>query len=155
MDFETSHFGKMNIWPVEHFFNIVFVLTFGRDSYCIQQSRPKVRTNMLKKCSTGQRFIFPKWLATKSILLWHQFTSPKTFRALRNEWSRVNVVLTNEEKKSNLWGAIFMGHISNGLQLVDSEFSFLIRWLWFSKVHISYVCELWTLADTPVAWALL
>ena len=59
------------------------------------------------------------------------------------------------KKKSNLWGAIFMGHISNGLQLVDSEFSFLIRWLWFSKVHISYVCELWTLADTPVEWALL
>ena len=31
---------------VEHFFNI-FVLTFGRDCYCIQQSCPKVRTNML------------------------------------------------------------------------------------------------------------
>ena len=25
-------------------------------------------TNMLKKCSTGQSFIFPKWLVTKSIL---------------------------------------------------------------------------------------
>ena len=35
-----------NLWPVEHFYNI-FVLTIGRDCYCIQQSRPKVRTNML------------------------------------------------------------------------------------------------------------
>ena len=28
MDFVTKHFGKMNLWPVEHFYNI-FVLTFG------------------------------------------------------------------------------------------------------------------------------
>ena len=28
MDFVTSHFGKMKLWPVEHFCNI-FVLTFG------------------------------------------------------------------------------------------------------------------------------
>ena len=41
MDFVTSHFGKMKLWPVEH-----FVLTFWRDCYCIQQSRPKVRTNI-------------------------------------------------------------------------------------------------------------
>ena len=64
MDFVTSHFGKMKLWRVEHFHNI-FVLTFGRDCYCIQQSRPKVRTNMLWKCSTGQSFIFPKWLCYK------------------------------------------------------------------------------------------
>ena len=57
----------MKLWPVEHFYNI-FVLTFGGDCNCIQQSRPKVRTNMFKKCSTGQRFIFPKWLVTKFIL---------------------------------------------------------------------------------------
>ena len=38
------------------FFNI-FVLTFGCDCYCIQQSRPKVKTNMLWKCSTRQ-FLF-------------------------------------------------------------------------------------------------
>ena len=37
---------KLQLCRVEHFFNI-FVLTFGRDCYCIQQSRPKVRTNML------------------------------------------------------------------------------------------------------------
>ena len=30
----------MKFWPVEHFYN-KFVLTFGRDCYCIQQSRPK------------------------------------------------------------------------------------------------------------------
>ena len=35
----------MQLCQVEHFFNI-FVLTFGRDCYCIQQSRPKARTNM-------------------------------------------------------------------------------------------------------------
>ena len=32
MDFVTSHFGKMNIWPVEHFYNM-FVLTYGRDCW--------------------------------------------------------------------------------------------------------------------------
>ena len=37
MDFVTSHFGKMNLWPVEHFFNI-FVLTFGCVCYCTQQT---------------------------------------------------------------------------------------------------------------------
>ena len=35
MEFVTSHFGKMNLWPVEHFYN-TFILTFGRDCYCIQ-----------------------------------------------------------------------------------------------------------------------
>ena len=67
MDFVTIHFGKMNLWPVEHFYNI-FVLTFGWVCYCTQQTHPKVRTKLLKKCSTGQRFIFPKWIVTKSIL---------------------------------------------------------------------------------------
>ena len=38
MDFVTSHFGKMSLSPVEHFYNI-FVLTFGRDCYCIQLVR--------------------------------------------------------------------------------------------------------------------
>ena len=56
-NFERSHFGKMKLWRVEHFHNI-FVFTFGRDCYCIQQSRPKVKTNMLWKCSTRQSFIF-------------------------------------------------------------------------------------------------
>ena len=37
MDFVTSHFGKMKLWRVEHFYNI-FVLTFGCDCYCIQLS---------------------------------------------------------------------------------------------------------------------
>ena len=40
--FETSHFGKMNLGPVEHFFNIL-VLTFGSVCYCTQQTHPKVR----------------------------------------------------------------------------------------------------------------
>ena len=44
--FKECHFGKMKLWQVEHFHNI-FVFTFGRDCYCIQQSRPKVKTNML------------------------------------------------------------------------------------------------------------
>ena len=54
----------MKLWRVEHFYNI-FVFTFGRDCYCIQQSRPKVKTNMLWKCSTRQSFIFPKWHSFK------------------------------------------------------------------------------------------
>ena len=61
---QQSHFRKMKLWRVEHFYNI-FVLTFGRDCYCIQQSRPKLRTNMLWKCSTRQSFVFPKWLCYK------------------------------------------------------------------------------------------
>ena len=67
MNFVTSHFGKMNLWPVEHFCYI-FVLTFGWVCWVQWQSHPKVRTNMLKKCSIGKRFIFPKWIVTKSIL---------------------------------------------------------------------------------------
>ena len=54
----------MKLWQVEHFHNIL-VFTFGRDCYCIQQSRPKVKTNMLLKCSTCQSFIFPKWHSFK------------------------------------------------------------------------------------------
>ena len=53
------NFGKMQLCRVEHFFNI-FVFTFEHDCYCIQQSRPKVRTNMLYKCS-----IFPKFTSFK------------------------------------------------------------------------------------------
>ena len=40
------NFRKVKLWDVEHFWTL-FVFTFGRDYYCIQQSRPKVRTNML------------------------------------------------------------------------------------------------------------
>ena len=57
MDFATSHFGKMNLWPVEHFFKI-FVLTFGWVCWVQYQTHPKVRSNILKKCSTGQRLPF-------------------------------------------------------------------------------------------------
>ena len=35
----------MELWRVEHFYNI-FVSTFGRDYYFIQQSHPKVKTNI-------------------------------------------------------------------------------------------------------------
>ena len=31
----------MNLWPVEHFYNYIFVLTFGRDCYFIQQGEDK------------------------------------------------------------------------------------------------------------------
>ena len=40
MDFVTSHFGKMNLWPVEQFYNI-FVLTFGRDCYLFSNHAQK------------------------------------------------------------------------------------------------------------------
>ena len=61
---KECHFGKMKLWRVEHFWTL-FVFTFGRDCYCIQQSHPKVKTNMLWKCSTRQSFIFPKWHSFK------------------------------------------------------------------------------------------
>ena len=61
----------MKLCRDEHFHNI-FVFTFRRDCYCIQQSRPKVKTNMLWKCSTCQSFIFPKWYSFKIGTLTHE-----------------------------------------------------------------------------------
>ena len=54
----------MKLWQVEHFYNI-FVFTFGRDCWIQYQSCPKVKTNVLWKCSTRQSFIFPKWHSFK------------------------------------------------------------------------------------------
>ena len=48
MDFVRSHFGKMNLWPVEHFLSI-FVITFGWVCCCTCCTHLKVMTNMLKK----------------------------------------------------------------------------------------------------------
>ena len=56
IDFVRSHFGKMNLWAVEHYF---FSL-WGTSS-------TTGTTKWGKKCSTGQRFIFQKWLLIKSI----------------------------------------------------------------------------------------
>ena len=50
----------MKLWRVEHFWTL-FVFTFGRDCYCIQQSPPKMKTKSVQKCSTRQSFTFPKW----------------------------------------------------------------------------------------------
>ena len=33
MDFVTSHFGKMNLWPVEHFFQHIIVTYANNDQY--------------------------------------------------------------------------------------------------------------------------
>jgi hypothetical protein len=54
----------MTLWHVEHFWTL-FVFTFGRDCYCIQQSRPKMKTKSVQKCSTCQSFTFPKWHSFK------------------------------------------------------------------------------------------
>ena len=35
------NFGKVKLWDFGHFWTL-FVFTFGRDCYCIQQSRPKI-----------------------------------------------------------------------------------------------------------------
>ena len=61
---KECHFGKMKLWRVEHFWTL-FVFTFGRDCYCIQQSRPKMKTKSVQKCSTRQSFTFPKWHSFK------------------------------------------------------------------------------------------
>ena len=53
------NFGKVKLWDVEHFWTLFF-FTFGRDCYCIQQSRPKMKTKSVQKCSTSQSFTFPK-----------------------------------------------------------------------------------------------
>ena len=44
------NFGKVKLWDVEHFWTL-FVFTFGRDCYCIQQSRPKMKTKSVQKLS--------------------------------------------------------------------------------------------------------
>ena len=50
MDFVRSHFGKMKLWPVEHFFeNICHYFWVGLLLHQHQQTHPKVMTNMLKK----------------------------------------------------------------------------------------------------------
>ena len=58
------NFGKVKLWDVEHFWTL-FVFTFGRDCYCIQQSRPKMKTKSVQKCSTRQSFTFSKWHSFK------------------------------------------------------------------------------------------
>ena len=58
------NFGKVKLWDVEHFWTL-FVFTFGRDCYCIQQSRPKMKTKSVQKCSTSQSFTLPKWHSFK------------------------------------------------------------------------------------------
>ena len=60
---KECHFGKVKLWDVEHFWTL-FVFIFGRDCW-IQQSRPKVKTKSVQKCSTCQSFIFPKWHSFK------------------------------------------------------------------------------------------
>ena len=54
----------MKLWHVEHFWTL-FVFTFRRDCYCIQQSRPKMKTKSVQKCSMCQSFTFPKWHSFK------------------------------------------------------------------------------------------
>ena len=84
MGFVTSHFGKMKLWPVEHFYNI-FVLTFVSDCYCIQQSRPK-----------GQSFIFPKWLCYKI----------HTLAVLLSKFKNIRSKLFAVYRTSNFWWAV-------------------------------------------------
>ena len=95
MDYVRSHFGKMNLWPVEHFFThfrvpLVLQVPQSEEKSVQQPCRKGLDVRLLKscaffphfglplvlqvpqseekKCSTGQRFIFPKWLLTKSKL---------------------------------------------------------------------------------------
>ena len=56
---KECHFGKMKLWPVDHFHN-KFVLTFGRDCYCIQQSRPKSEDKYVVKVVNLSEFHFSK-----------------------------------------------------------------------------------------------
>jgi hypothetical protein len=49
MDFVRSHFGKMNLWPVEHFFEHICHHFWVGSLLHQQRNHPKVMTNMLKK----------------------------------------------------------------------------------------------------------
>ena len=77
MDFVTSHFGKMNFFstylsskldpPSPMFWleeNLILsnVLVRGESNFDDKY------VEVFNLCSTGQSFIFPKWLVTKSIL---------------------------------------------------------------------------------------
>ena len=68
MDFVRSHFGKMNLWPVEHFFEQICHHFWVGATGATANPPKKDDKYAQKKCSTGHRFIFPKWLLTKSIL---------------------------------------------------------------------------------------
>ena len=61
MEFVISYFGKMNLWPVEHFFQHIchhfWVGLLGAIA-----NPPKSEDKYVQKCSTGQRLTFPKWL---------------------------------------------------------------------------------------------
>jgi hypothetical protein len=67
INFVKSHFGKRNLWPVEHFFE-----HFCHHFWVGLLLHPKLMTNMLKK-----GFIIPKWLLTKSILYKGALTEKK------------------------------------------------------------------------------
>ena len=72
MDFTRGHFGKMNPWPVEHFFwaylsSLLYGFAVAHSGFDVAITQ-KWWQICSKKCSTGQRFIFPIWLFTKSIL---------------------------------------------------------------------------------------
>ena len=64
---KECHFGKMKLWRVEHFYNI-FVFTFGCDCYCIQQSRPNVKTNMSKSVQPIRVSFFRSDILSKLVL---------------------------------------------------------------------------------------
>ena len=64
---KESHFGKMKLWRVEHFYN-VFVFTFGRDCYCIQQSRPKVKKICCKSVQPVRVSFFRSDILSKLVL---------------------------------------------------------------------------------------
>jgi hypothetical protein len=50
----------MNLWPVEHFFNIFIIkIRFSLSNVLIRGE-----SNFNDKFSTSQKFIFPKWLVT-------------------------------------------------------------------------------------------
>ena len=52
MDFVRSHFGKMNLWPVEHFFEHICHQFWVGATAKQHQTHPKVMTKIVKKCST-------------------------------------------------------------------------------------------------------
>ena len=79
MDFVKIRLRKMHLWPVEHFF-----LRFFQISTWSEKTPGK-------KCSTGQRCIFPKWLLIKSIFYPDQVKKSK-FRVLR--WLSEDINLT-------------------------------------------------------------
>ena len=123
----------MKLWRVEHFHNI-FVFTFGRDCYCIQQSHPKVKTKVFNP---------PEFL----------FSEVTFFQNWYFSWQKVAFFSHSKVCTTFLsWTAFSIYTIVKGyLASIEYYFVFLLRpCAWFS-----FVPSRWIFASFYVRWNLV